>query len=335
MLLDGSILPWAVFAGRGRAEAAPYYLRCERSLRRDGCKRKMPTTVTTQAPIKVNSARSVSPSIPRSLARRGAAALCALLLASATVMPASARTGIDIAPHRATYKLRLDHARLQSGIADVNGIMSFSWNDACDGWTIDQRFQVKFTYAEGEDMNLVTSYATWEAKDGSAYRFNVRKLVNGEVDEELSGGATLDAKGGGTVKYDKPDAHTVDLKPGTMFPTAHTLRVLRQAGTSENLFSVPVFDGAEAEGASPVNTIVGKVRTPAALKVKDADLLAAKAWQVSLAFFPINPGDSLPDYETNMVLQENGVVRSMLVDYGDFRVSMELETLERAIRPPC
>ena len=66
-----------------------------------------------------------------------------------------------------------------------------------------------------------------------------------------------------------------------------------------------------------------------------ADLLAAKAWQVSLAFFPINPGEPLPDYETSMVLQENGVVRSMLVDYGDFRVSMELETLERANKPPC
>lgn len=250
-------------------------------------------------------------------------------------MPAFGRSAIDIAPHKATYRLKLDHARLQSGITDVAGQMSFAWNDACDGWTIDQRFQVRFSYAEGEDMNLVTNYATWEAKDGSAYRFNVRKLVNGEVDEELSGGATLDGRGGGTVRYDKPETRSMPLKPGTMFPTAHTLRVLQQAGSQENLFSVPVFDGAEAEGASPVNTIVGKLRSPAAMKVKDVELLAAKAWQVSLAFFPINPGEPLPDYETNMVLQENGVVRSMLVDYGDFRVSMELETLEKTIKPPC
>lgn len=271
----------------------------------------------------------------RPFARRTAAFFMALLLGVATAAPAQARAAIDIAPHRATYKLRLDHARLQSGITDVDGRMSFSWNDACDGWTIDQRFQVKFTYAEGEETNLVTNYATWEAKDGSAYRFNVRKLVNGEVDEELSGGATLDGKGGGQVRYDKPQSRALDLKPGTMFPTAHTLRVLHQAGTAENLFSVPVFDGAEADGASPVNTILGKVRTPAAMKVKDVELLAAKAWQVSLAFFPINPGEPLPDYETSMVLQDNGVVRSMLVDYGDFRISMELETLERAMKPPC
>lgn len=274
------------------------------------------------------------PNNPRRPARRTLSLVLALTLAAAGALPVSGRT-VDIAPHKATYRLKLDHARLQSGITDVAGQMTFSWNDACDGWTIDQRFQVRFSYAEGEDMNLVTNYATWEAKDGSAYRFNVRKLVNGEVDEELSGGATLDGKVGGTVRYDKPETRSMPLKPGTMFPTAHTLRVLRQAGSPENLFSVPVFDGAEAEGASPVNTIVGKLRTPAALKVKDADLLAAKAWQVSLAFFPINPGEALPDYETNMVLQENGVVRSMLVDYGDFRVSMELETLEKTVKPPC
>lgn len=271
----------------------------------------------------------------RRTARPAAAFALVLLLGSAGTVPAFARSGIDIAPHKATYRLKLDHARLQSGITDVSGQMSFSWNDACDGWTIDQRFQVRFSYAEGEDMNLITNYATWEAKDGSAYRFNVRKLVNGEMDEELSGGANLDGKGGGNVRYDKPEARSMPLKPGTMFPTAHTLRVLKQAGSPENLFSVPVFDGAEAEGASPVNTIVGKLRSPAVMKVKDADLLAAKAWQVSLAFFPINPGEPLPDYETSMVLQENGVVRSMLVDYGDFRVSMELETLEKAIKPPC
>lgn len=267
--------------------------------------------------------------------RRLTGVCLALGLGLTPVAPAAARGGIDVAPHKATYKLRLDHARIQSGISDVDGVMSFTWNDACDGWTIDQRFQVKFSYTEGQDMNLVTNYATWEAKDGSAYRFNVRKLVNGEVDEELSGGATLNAGRGGQVKYDKPAVKALDLKPGTMFPTAHTLRVLNQAGTQENLFSVPVFDGAEAEGASPVNTIVGKPRNPAELKVKDVDLLAAKAWQVSLAFFPINPGETLPDYETSMVLQENGIVRSMLVDYGDFRVTMELLTLERAARPPC
>lgn len=267
--------------------------------------------------------------------RRLTAFCLALGLGLAPSVPAAARGGIDVAPHKATYKLRLDHARIQSGISDVDGVMSFAWNDACDGWTIDQRFQVKFSYTEGQDMNLVTNYATWEAKDGSAYRFNVRKLVNGEVDEELSGGATLNAGRGGQVKYDKPAVKALALKPGTMFPTAHTLRVLNQAGTQENLFSVPVFDGAEAEGASPVNTIVGKPRNPAELKVKDSDLLAAKAWQVSLAFFPINPGETLPDYETSMVLQENGIVRSMLVDYGDFRVTMELLTLERAARPPC
>ncbi len=273
---------------------------------------------------------------PRSARRRSVALLLSLLMLGGAIAPAGAGTG-NIAPHKATYKLSLDHARLQSGVSDVNGQMSFSFNDACDGWTINQRFQVKFSYSEGEDTELVTNYATWEAKDGSAYRFNVRKLVNGEVDEELSGGANLDKAKGGSARYDKPESKTVPLKPGTMFPSAHTLRVLAQVGTDDNLFSVPIFDGAEAEGASQVNTILGKLRPPAPTqtKVKDKDLLAAKAWQVSLAFFPTAPGEALPEYETSMELLENGIMRSMLVDYGDFRVRMELESLEKVPSPAC
>ncbi|MDG5495195.1 MULTISPECIES: cell envelope integrity EipB family protein [unclassified Azospirillum] len=273
---------------------------------------------------------------PRSAHRRPVALLLSLLMLGGAVAPAGAGTA-NIAPHKATYKLSLDHARLQSGISDVSGQMSFAFNDACDGWTINQRFQVKFAYSEGEETELVTNYATWEAKDGSAYRFNVRKLVNGEVDEELSGGANLDKAKGGSARYDKPEAKTVALKPGTMFPSAHTLRVLAQVGTDDNLFSVPIFDGAEAEGASEVNTVLGKLRppAPAQIKVKDKDLLAAKAWQVSLAFFPTAPGEPLPEYETSMELLENGVMRSMLVDYGDFRVRMELENLEKVSSPAC
>lgn len=280
------------------------------------------------------SATSSSRPLPRK--RSAITVLTALAcLSGVSVTPMAAARSVALAPHKATYKLSLDHARLQSGVSDVTGKMSFAWNDACDGWTIDQRFQVKFVYTEGEEMDLVTNYATWEAKDGTSYRFSVRKLVNGNPDEELSGGATLDGNKGGTAYYDKPEARELELKPGTMFPSAHTMRILSQVGSGDNLFSVPLFDGSEAEGPSPVNTVLGKMRTPPALKVKDGDLLKAKAWQVSLAFFPSNPGEALPDYETSMELLENGVVRSMLVDYGDFRVKMELESLEKAPKPPC
>lgn len=284
-------------------------------------------TVTVQLTRAASLRRPSSPFLRLSL-------LMATLLMGTAVAPVAARS-IDLAPHRATYKLSLDHARLQSGVSDVKGKMSFAWNDACDGWTVDQRFQVKFIYTEGEEMELVTNYATWEAKDGRSYRFAVRKLVNGDLDEELTGGATLDGAKGGVARYEKPEAQEIKLAPGTMFPSAHTLRILRQVGTGDNLFSVPVFDGAEAAGASPVNTIMGKLREPPSIKVKDGELLTPKAWQVNLAFFPKSPDEPLPDYETNMELQENGVVRSMLVDYGDFRVKMELESLEKAPKPPC
>lgn len=260
----------------------------------------------------------------------------AAVLVLAAAMPArSAQAVPDIAPHLATYKLSLASARSQSPISGVDGKMTFAWNDSCDAWTIEQRFQVNFIYAEGEQMELNTSYATWEAKDGKSYRFNVKKLSNGELEEELRGEATLTGPGGGIARFTKPEAKEVKLAPGTMFPTAHTLKLLGQVGTPENFLSAPVFDGAEADGPSGVGALIGRDRPVAPAQVGAEDLLKGRAWQVFLAFFPTDQQELLPEYETSLILLENGVVRSMVIDYGDFKVDVELESLERRPKGAC
>ncbi|QJE72563.1 cell envelope integrity EipB family protein [Aerophototrophica crusticola] len=260
----------------------------------------------------------------------------AAVLTLAAAMPAwSAQAVPDIAPHLATYKLSLASARSQSPVSGVDGKMTFAWNDSCDAWTIEQRFQVNFIYAEGEQMELNTSYATWEAKDGRSYRFNVKKLSNGELEEELRGEATLDGGQGGVARFSKPEAKEVKLAPGTMFPTAHTLKLLAQVNTPETFLSAPVFDGAESDGPSGVGALIGKPRPVAPAQVDAAELLKGKAWQVFLAFFPTDPLEALPEYETSLVLLENGVVRSMVIDYGEFKVDVELESLERRPKGPC
>ena len=276
--------------------------------------------------------------------RRPAArlALCAIFGASlvttafvggSLARPAEAAAA-DILPHRAVYKMSLLSARNSSKVSDVRGRMMFEWADACDGWTTEQRFQLRFVYAEGDEMAMNTNYTTWESKDGQRYRFNVRKLVNGEGDEEVRGEAKLDKDGSGSASFTKPEPQEMELPPNSMFPTAHTLAILEHAGAGDNFFNRIVFDGADSEGATEVSTVIGKADET---KQEGTDpLLRGKTvWPVRMAFFPLKSDAAQPEYEMSLRLLQNGVAESMQIDYGDFTVNAVLEKLEALPKSGC
>ena len=239
-----------------------------------------------------------------------------------------------IQPHRAIYAMSLGSARNGSKVSDVRGRMMFEWADACDGWTTEQRFQLRFVYSEGEDMAMNTNYTTWEAKNGLRYRFNVRKLVNGEVDEEVRGEANLSEGGAGSAQFTKPDPQEMELPAGTMFPTAHTLAILDHADRKEPFFTRTIFDGSDAEGPTEVSTVVGKPGAPKD-SAKDPLLKVGKAWPVRMAFFPVQSDSAQPEYEMSLHLLENGIAESMQIDYGDFTVNAVLEKIEALPKSGC
>ncbi|MGQ9367322.1 cell envelope integrity EipB family protein [Azospirillum sp. ST 5-10] len=271
------------------------------------------------------------------LARPFAAAALATvaLVVGAGVTATAVQAAPEILPHRALYKMSLLKARNSSKVADVSGLMSFEWADACDGWTTQQRFQLRFVYAEGDETTMSTTYTTWETKDGTRYRFNVRKLIDGDLDEEVRGSARLEAQGGGGVAmFAAPEEQEMELPPGTMFPTAHTIALLEHAAAGDVFLNRPVFDGADAEGATEISAVIGKP-TPATSGV-GGDLLAGKTgWPVRMAFFPLDGDAAQPEYEMSLHLLRNGVAESMQIDYGDFTVDAVLERLEALPRSGC
>jgi hypothetical protein len=105
----------------------------------------------------------------------------------------------EIAPHRALYTMMLGGARNDAGVIDARGAMDYEWGETCDGWTIEQRYRLKMRYAETPDVDIVSSFVTWESKDGLHYRFNQKQMRNGELDEETRGEAKLDGPGKGGV----------------------------------------------------------------------------------------------------------------------------------------
>ena len=265
----------------------------------------------------------------------GLAAFGVLLMAS----PAGA---VDISPHRALYSLTLDGAKTHgAGVAAASGAMYYEWGEACDGWTVDQRFRLRVLYAEEGAVSINSSLLTWESKDGLRYKFNEKRLRNGNVEDDIHGEAHLDGKDkGGVAQFDKPDQTKLALAPGVLFPTAHTLVLIQRAQAGDTFLARKVFDGAAVDNAGQITAVIGPQLKPDAKPSKPLDnpLLQRPSWRVSLAFFPANSSKSdveTPDYQLTMRLLDNGVSQDMTLDYGDYVLKAKLDDIEALPKPSC
>jgi EipB-like len=258
-----------------------------------------------------------------------AAAAAALLLAGAP--PA----GAQISPHLALYSMTLGSTRSDSGVVEARGTMAYKWGETCDGWTIEQRYRLRLHYAESADVDIESNFVTWESKDGRRYRFNQRETRNGEVSQEIRGSAHLDGPGrAGVAEFEKPKPQTMTLPPGVLFPSAHTILLIKEAEKGERFVTRQIFDGATNENAAQVSAVIAdKVEPPAADRKNP--LLDRPGWHMRLAFFPVDPNAEKPDYELGMVLLDNGVSRDMVIDYGDYSIRAKLDDIEPLGKPSC
>lgn len=267
--------------------------------------------------------------------RGGAAILLAAVLALA--MPAEG-AGIvpPVIPHRALYSMRLGKVRSGSGVIDARGAMEYEWGETCRGWTIQQRYRLRMRYAESPDVEIQSNFVTWEAKDGTRYSFNDRELRNGKVTQDIRGTARLDGPGkGGVADFTKPRPREQKLPPGVLFPSAHTMLLIRDAREGKHFVVREVFDGSADEGASEVSAVIGPklVADPAMQKI--SPLLRRPGWNLRLAFFPADSKAEEPDYELGMKLLDDGVSEAMVIDYGEYAIDATLDDIEPLPKPHC
>ena len=257
----------------------------------------------------------------------------AILLALLPWVPADAA---EIMPHRALYQMSLGRASGDAGVTGASGTMAYQWGEACDGWTIEQRYRLKMGYAESPDVSISSNFVTWEAKDGLRYRFNQKETRSGSDADEIKGAAKLDGPGkGGSVEFEKPEGKTFQLPAGVMFPSAHTIYLIDKAKAGENFVSAHIFDGATVENAVLVSAVIGPKIEPDPDIAKKSPLLNRPGWRVRLAFFPADPKAEKPDYELGMLLLDNGVSRDMVIDYGDYAIKAKLDDIEALPKPGC
>ena len=252
---------------------------------------------------------------------------------------------INIALHKALYSFRMVSATPGAGLDDVTGKMYFEQDATCDAWTTEHRMNIVYQYAEADAVTDADRYTAFETKDGQQFSFNADGQENGETTDQLRGSVEKNPGGDSTAKaiYSRPDGTVYDLPSGYFLPTAHTMEIIRRARAGDHFFSAVMFDGTDADGPVEVGTFIGKKATAEELKKIavsdkkiDVALMTPDAWHVRMAIFPLKEEtESLPAYEMEIILHDNGVISHALVDYKAFVVEQNLTALEKIPDKKC
>ena len=282
------------------------------------------------------------------MARTWLVAVAAIGVLAATWVLGSPKAPADggpLASHRAVYDLKLGRTTQKSHINGARGRLVVEWEAKCDGFITNQRLYTEFLTDEGGATVSDIWLSSWEARDGSLFRFTLTSMTNGEVDEKVTGEARPGAKispttpgtkaspVAGEAVYTEPAGNRISLPAGVLFPTAHMIALIDAARNGQRTIERPVFDGSRKNGLSDVGAFIGPVQGPGEEKeartVKNASrLLAGRSWPVRLAFFAPTKVDNAPDYEFAYRMYENGVATGLVFDYGDFVVNGTLSKIE-------
>jgi hypothetical protein len=231
---------------------------------------------------------------------------------------------VQLAAHRATYDLSLDNSR-GGDVNAVTGNMAYEVTDACDGWAVRQRLDMTLSNRDGQDVQMVSDYVTWESKDGTKLRFHMKQTTDTAVTEQVEGDATMAPDGNsGEIHYTMPEDKRMPLPKGTLFPMAHTAHIIMAAEAGKKFITLPLFDGTGADGAQNTSVFVSSWTGPSAAPF--AELADLPSGRVRVAFFSRTKDAQSPDYEVGMRYWSNGVADALNMDFSEFVVNGKLAT---------
>lgn len=269
------------------------------------------------------------------MARHRVAAVAVLaVLAPLSEAALAADRAPKLVPHEAVYAIAL--ARAGGGVLGASGRMNYRFADTCAGWTVETRNDLVLTDDRGSQVKTTWEFLSWEAKDGLSYRFRVHTTRDGEATEALEGSARLDGSGqAGEATFTAPEPKTFPMPAGTLFPTEHTEFLLRHAANGDRLVMRPVFDGSVLAPPFAVNAVIGAKLAPAPGELPSPLVSSRPSWPMHLAFFRSDSNDPLPYHEVAVRYHDNGVAERVVQDYGNFSLSIHLESISPLPPPDC
>ncbi len=235
-----------------------------------------------------------------------------------------------LASHRALYTMTLGKASSSSGIVGARGAMAYRFSRGCDGWTSETQTTLRIQRGVGDEVNTVWAFANWESTDGLRYRYRLRNTRNGRVVDQIQGKASLNSLGGaGTATYSRPEAKTVVLPKGTLFPTQHMLTLIQAGFDRRAHLSKVVFDGSSLDNPFEISAVMSRVSAEDARALaEERKLPDLPAWRVRMAFFPLATRVSVPDFEIGVRYRADGIADRIEQDFGDFTLDLVLSELE-------
>lgn len=260
----------------------------------------------------------------------------AAMVSVAGIVPASA--SVTLAPHRAVYDVALKEASDRSGITSMRGRIVYEFRgSACEGYTTNFRFVTQIG-AQGSRRVTDQQTTTYEEGDASQFRFVTKTFVDDREDKHIAGTATREGEST-VVQLSEPEPGETALDPA-YFPTQHMIDLITRAQAGERFYEKTLFDGSDdADQVMTTTVVIGPQKTPAdeAAGSDIAEAIADAPFRnVSIAYFDeVGEGEGLPEYRISFKMYDNGITRSLELDYGDFVLSGVLEDLEIFPAEPC
>tara|TARA_R110002096_G_scaffold38568_6_gene106311 strand:+ start:2426 stop:3328 length:903 start_codon:yes stop_codon:yes gene_type:complete len=245
-----------------------------------------------------------------------------------------AETTEELVPHLAEYRFSMTSSEVGSSVVGVRGALGYRFEKVCDGWITEMQHLMVLQGAEGGAINSAYSMTQWESFDGSQYRFRMRDYLDGVQVDEVVGDAVRKADKV-LVTYEVPVEVTEELPADTMFPTQHTVTLLRRAMDGDKFANDLVFDGS---GDTPTNRVAAVIS--AAKKsintANDTDGIAKSPFHsLNLAYYPLGAAENGPSTEIAVDFGDNGVAHELRMNYGSFSVRGVLQKVTRIPAPEC
>lgn len=276
--------------------------------------------------------------------------LCALTVALPVAAlgagPAAAGAPPPFLAHQALYELSLLKARGNASVNSVRGRILYSFSgSACEGYSSDFRQVSELDSGEGKNTLSDLRSTSWEDGDGKSYRFKIDTSMN-DSDQSSVDGIAERSSDHITVKLKKPSAKTFQLDGATVFPTEQIHRIIDAARQGKSVLELSVYDGSDTgEKVYNTLTVIGQpipgdrpVSAPDPSTAAEA-MKSLTRWPVTVSYYDrdakANSGEQTPVYAMSFELYENGVSRSLVLDYNDFVIAGAMGKFDVKDSKPC
>ncbi|MBO6519871.1 MAG: DUF1849 family protein [Rhodospirillales bacterium] len=258
----------------------------------------------------------------------------AVLVAASVCGLANAGARAEMVPHQAIYNMSLASSSPASRFNGVSGAAVTHIEKTCEGWLVNEQIVMTMLTVAGGAIEREMNFKARESLDGDVYFFESNSVTNGEH-REYSGSARRKKNGDAEAEFVTPRPFEMPLPKGTRFYVSTTNWLLDMLESGARAGETYAFDGTDDEGPQKVTAFILPDKIGGDGLSGDETLLAAKAWQIRMAFFKIEGQASQPEFELSLRMLENGIITHFELIFDDLVVDQILQDVLPAKNERC